>query len=37
MNLAVVAPLLAGSALGAQLGSAATNLVGEEGIEGYSV
>jgi uncharacterized membrane protein YfcA len=35
VDLSIVVPLLAGSALGAQLGSAATNLVDEEGIKVY--
>ncbi len=35
IDLSIVAPLLAGSALGARLGSAATALVDEEGIKVY--
>ena len=35
VDLSIVAPLLAGSALGAQLGSAATSIVDEEGIKVY--
>jgi hypothetical protein len=35
VDLSIVAPLLAGSALGAQLGSAATSIVDEEGIKIY--
>jgi hypothetical protein len=35
VDLSVVAPLLAGSALGARLGAAATGLVDEEGIKIY--
>jgi hypothetical protein len=35
VDLSIVAPLLAGSALGARLGSAATSLVDEEGIKIY--
>jgi hypothetical protein len=35
VDLSIVAPLLAGSALGARLGAAATSLVDEEGIKIY--
>jgi hypothetical protein len=35
VDLSIVVPLLAGSALGAQLGSAATSIVDEEGIKVY--
>ncbi|MEF8840568.1 MAG: sulfite exporter TauE/SafE family protein [Haloarculaceae archaeon] len=35
VDLSIVAPLLAGSALGAQVGSAATSIVDEEGIKIY--
>ena len=35
VDLSIVAPLLAGSALGAQIGSAATGIVDEEGIKIY--
>ncbi|WP_372910615.1 sulfite exporter TauE/SafE family protein [Salinigranum sp.] len=35
VDLSIVAPLLAGSALGARLGAAATSLVDEEGIKVY--
>ena len=35
VDLSIVAPLLAGSALGARLGSAATDLVDEDGIKVY--
>jgi len=35
VDLSIVAPLLAGSAFGARLGSAATSLVDEEGIKVY--
>ncbi|SDM54370.1 hypothetical protein SAMN04487949_2019 [Halogranum gelatinilyticum] len=35
VDLSIVVPLLAGSALGARLGSAATKLVDEDGIKGY--
>lgn len=35
IDLSIVAPLLAGSALGAQVGSAATSIVDEEVIEIY--
>ncbi|WP_336361739.1 sulfite exporter TauE/SafE family protein [Haladaptatus sp. ZSTT2] len=35
VNLPVVGALLAGSALGARIGAAATKLVAEEGIKGY--
>jgi len=35
VNLGIVVPLLAGSALGARLGSAATSLVDEDGIKVY--
>ncbi|MEF8788530.1 MAG: sulfite exporter TauE/SafE family protein [Haloarculaceae archaeon] len=35
VDLSIVVPLLAGSALGAQLGSAATSIVDEEGIKIY--
>jgi hypothetical protein len=35
VDLSIVAPLLAGSALGARVGSAATSLVDEEGIKVY--
>jgi len=35
VNLGIVVPLLAGSALGARVGSAATSLVDEEGIKIY--
>ncbi|GKZ15975.1 permease [Haladaptatus sp. W1] len=35
VELAVVAPLLAGSALGARIGAAATNLTDEDDIKGY--
>jgi len=35
VDLSIVAPLLAGSALGARVGSAATSLVDEEGIKIY--
>ena len=35
VDLSIVVPLLAGSALGARVGSAATKLVDEDGIKGY--